>query len=378
MKIVSVMTTASRGGGEYAAADLLEALAQRGHDCVMLTNEPTIVDGTSIAARPLELGPKLARRSAVRLATRWRSLVARLREALEAEMPYDVLLVHYKKEQLLVPALPAHLRRRVVWAEWGPVPSALRSGPGALIYRRAARDVAAVMAVSAGTRESVISAGVPAERVTVVPNVMDPQAVVFDAAARAAVRKRLGIPPEAFVVGCVSRLHPKKRNDVIVRAAQLLDGDAHVVIAGDGEEEAVLRALAQPLGDRAHFLPTPHRTIAEVLSALDVSVFCPSPTEGAPRAVIYAMLASRPVVSTGREGVADMIHPGIGAIVSPENDPAALAAVLRPYAADPERVLREGAEGRRVAIERYDGARIAQQIERLIAPAGADAATAAS
>ena len=39
--------------------------------------------------------------------------------------------------------------------------------------------------------------------------------------------------------------------------------------------------------------------IADVLSALDVSVFRPSPTEGAPRAVIYAMEASRPVSRRG-------------------------------------------------------------------------------
>lgn len=369
MKIVSVMTTASRGGGEYAAADMLDALIERGHDCVMLTNLPEIVAGTRVPTRPLELGPKLARGSALRLALEWRSLTARLREALEREAPYDVLLLHYKKEQLLAASLPQRLRPTLAWAEWGPVPRQLASGPGRFFYSRAARQVDVVMAVSAGTRDSVIAAGAPAARAHVVPNVMDPAAIVFDADARLRVRREHGIPPEAFVVGCVSRLHPKKRNDVIVDAAKLLDGDAHVVIAGDGEEEARLRALAAPLGDRAHFLPTPHRSIADVLSALDVSVFCPSPTEGAPRAVIYAMLASRPVVSTGREGVADMIDGPFGAISSPENDPAALAELLRPYAADPARVEREGRTGRQVAIERYEGGRVAERIERLLTDA---------
>ena len=53
-----------------------------------------------------------------------------------------------------------------------------------------------------------------------------------------------------------------------------------------------------------------------MLSAFDVSVFCPSPTEGAPRAVILGMLASRPCLSTGAEGVADMIMPEFGGITS--------------------------------------------------------------
>lgn len=366
LKIVSVMTTAARGGGEYAAADLLDALAARGHDCVMLSNVGELTAGTRVPVRPIDLGPKLGRRTAASLVLRAPRLLGALRAALEREAPYDVLLVHYKKEQLLAGMLPPRLRPKLAWAEWGPVPRQLRSGPGGALYRRSARDVDVILAVSAGTRDSLVAAGLDGARIEVVPNVMDPDAVVFDAEARAAVRGQLGIPTGAFTVGCVSRLHPKKPLDVLVRAVQRLDAGTHLVIAGDGETEASLRSLAAPLGERAHFLPTPHRRIGEVLSALDVSVFCPSPTEGAPRAVIYAMLAERPVVSSGPEGVADMIEPGTGAIVLPEHDDAALAACLAQYERDPERVAREGAAGRALAIERYDGARIAARIETLL------------
>jgi glycosyltransferase involved in cell wall biosynthesis len=367
LKIVSVMTTAARGGGEYAAADMLDALAARGHECVMLSNVPELTAGTRVPVHPIDLGPKLGRRTAAGLVLRAPLLLRALRRALEREAPYDALLVHYKKEQLLAAALPRRLRPKLVWAEWGPVPHQLRSGPAGALYRRAARDVDVILAVSAGTRDSLVEAGIDPGRIEVVPNVMDPDAVVFSAEARRTVRERLGIPPDAFTVGCVSRLHPKKPLDVLIRAVLRMDDSVHLVIAGDGETEAALRELAAPLGERAHFLPTPHRKIGEVLSALDVSVFCPSPTEGAPRAVIYAELASRPVVSTGPEGVRDMIEPGTGAIVAPEHDDAALAAVLDEYRRDPERVEREGAAGRRLAVERYDGARIAARIEELLA-----------
>ncbi len=122
------------------------------------------------------------------------------------------------------------------------------------------------------------------------------------------MREQLGIPADAFVVGCVSRFHRKKRNDVVVQAVSELESPrAHLILAGGGETEAQLRELAAPLGERAHFIPTPGSEIADVMSAFDVSVFCPSPTEGAPRAVILGMLASRPCLSTGAEGVADMI-----------------------------------------------------------------------
>ena len=153
---------------------------------------------------------------------------------------------------------------------------------------------------------------------------------------RARVRDQLGIPEQAFVVGCISRFHPKKRNDVVVRAVcELEDENVHLILGGSGETESELRRLAEPLGERAHFIPTPGAEVADVLSAFDVSVFCPSPTEGAPRAVILGMLASRPCLSTGAEGVADMIMPEFGGITSNENDPDALRSLISRYLGDP-------------------------------------------
>ena len=147
-----------------------------------------------------------------------------------------------------------------------------------------------------------------------------------------------------------------------------LGDGAHLVLAGTGDSEAELRARAEPLGERAHFLPTPGAAVGDVLSAFDVSVCCPSPKEGQPRAVILGMLAERPSVSTAPAGVEDLIEEGLGAIVSPENDPEALAAVLRRYEGDPERVRREGALGARRAVERFDSARVAERAERLLEP----------
>ena len=77
---------------------------------------------------PVAIGPKLSTRTWTGLALRWPLLLARLRRALEEQMPYDVLLVHYKKEQLMAGMLPARLRATDVWAEWGPVPFPLRRG----------------------------------------------------------------------------------------------------------------------------------------------------------------------------------------------------------------------------------------------------------
>ena len=364
------MTTDSSGGAEFAAVEMLEALRQRGHDTVMLTDVPAMARDTEVRVSPISLGPKLSTGSWIGLMLRWPRLRAGLREALAAQAPYDVLMVHYKKEQLLAGMLPAELRRTLVWAEWGPVPFPLRKGLPRRAYLRAGERAKLVMAISEGTRHSVADVGVPLEKIVVVPNVMRADEIRFTEEGRARVRGELGIPADAFVVGCISRFHFKKRNDVVVNATIALDDPrVHLILAGNGDTEPELRQLAAPLGERVHFIDTPGAEVPDVLSAFDVSVFCPSPTEGAPRATILGMLASRPCLSTGAEGVADMIMPEFGGISTPENDPEALRALIAPYLQDPERVAREGAAARAYAEQTYAAPVVAEQIERLLADA---------
>ena len=368
MKIVSVMTTSSAGGAEFAAVEMLDALAARGQDVVMVSDLPGIGRDRRVRVAPVDIGPKLSLRSWRGLLAGWPGHVWRLRRALEREMPYDVLMVHYKKEQLMTLSLPRDLRAKTVWAEWGPVPFEFRSGLPRRAYLQAARRAEVVMAVSAGTKESVEAVGVPARKVEVVPNVVDVEAIRFSEEGRRSVRERLGIPPDAFVVGCVSRFHPKKRNDVVVDAVLALDDPrVHLVMAGAGQTEAPLRAQSGPLDGRVHFVPTPTSDVNEVMSAFDVSVFCPSPTEGAPRATILGMLVERPCLSTGAEGVADIISPEFGAITHPENDPDALAELLRSYLDDPGLGERQGRAGRTWAERQYARDVVAEQIERLLA-----------
>jgi glycosyltransferase involved in cell wall biosynthesis len=351
---------------------MLEALRKRGNETVMHTDMPGIGRDTGVQVSPISLGPKLSTTSWVKLALSWPRLLWQLRSALSAHSPYDVLLVHYKKEQLMAAMLPRSLRSTIVWSEWGPVPFPLRKGVPRQAYLAAAKRAALVMAVSAGTRRSVSDVGVEQAKVIVVPNVLRVDDIQYTEQGRARVRAELGIPSDAFVVGCISRFHPKKRNDVVVDAVLALDDPSvHLILAGAGETEDALRAQSAPLGDRVHVIPTPRDDVADVLSAFDVSVFCPSPTEGAPRATILGMLAARPCLATGPEGVADMIMPEFGAITDPPDDPASLVAVLRRYLEDPALGPAQGAAARAWAEQTYAAPVVAARIEELLLGAGA-------
>jgi glycosyltransferase involved in cell wall biosynthesis len=362
-RIVSVMTTGERGGAEYANVDLLNALAQRGHDVVLLTNLLDLANGTRVPVREVDLGPKLARRSAASVVFQSPLILLRLARALHAERPVEAVLLHFKKEQLLCALLPSRLTGRIVWAEWGKVPVQLRRGLGGLLYRLAARRARRIMAVSEGTRQSVVDVGVVRAKVEVVPNLVDVHAVEFDSAARDRLRGLWGVGEQTLVMGCISRFQSRKRNDVVIDAMGYLDGDVLLVMAGEGEEEAALRARATPHGERVRFEPNVRGHVEQFLSACDLLVFAPSPTEGEPRVIVMAQLVGVPVVATGPEGADGLIPAGGGMIVSPAHDPRSLASALEIYRDDRERCRRDGQVARAATLESHAPERTLRSVE---------------
>jgi glycosyltransferase involved in cell wall biosynthesis len=374
-RVVSLLTSNERGGAEYANVDLLVKLAERGHEVVLMTNLPEIAAGTQLTVREIDLGPKLSRSSVARITLLAPVILARLARALYVERPVGTLLLHFKKEQLLCSLLPSRLTGMIVWAEWGPLPPQMRRGPARWAYALAARRARSVMAISQGTARTVVEAGVPASRVELVPSVVDAEEVSFDAIGRARLREEWGVDNRTLVVGCVSRFQRRKRNDVIIDALAHLNGDVLLVLAGEGEQEAALRARAAPYGDRVRFAPNVRGHVQAFLSACDLLVFAPSPTEGEPRAIVLAQLVGVPVIATDSEGAEGLIAEGGGTIVSPSHDPKALAATIDAYRVDPESRLREGYTAREKVLKSHDRERTLESVERVFGLSGEPADT---
>jgi glycosyltransferase involved in cell wall biosynthesis len=147
-------------------------------------------------------------------------------------------------------------------------------------------------------------------------------------ARRAKARAQLGLRFEGPLLVAVGNLYPVKDHANLLRAAALLEG-APVAIAGRGEEEANLLALANDLGltDRFHLLGL-RDDVDTVLDAADVFVQ-PSLSEGLPLAVLEAMGAGLPVVATDVGGVGEAVANSETGYLVPPADPARLARALR-------------------------------------------------
>jgi glycosyltransferase involved in cell wall biosynthesis len=212
----------------------------------------------------------------------------------------------------------------------------------------------AAIAVSGSTRDFLVrERAVPAGRVRLIWNgaPLDEFAPVPRERALA-VRRGLGLPDDAVVVGAVGRLNAQKGHAFLVDAAARLKHVAalRVLVAGDGDLLGELRerADAAGVGDRVVFAG--HRTdVPDVLGAIDV--FCLSSLyEGTPLALFEAMAAGKAIVATAVDGCREVLADGETALLVPPADAAALAGALERAATSPalrERLARRAREASR-------------------------------
>jgi glycosyltransferase involved in cell wall biosynthesis len=166
----------------------------------------------------------------------------------------------------------------------------------------------------------------PAGKVDVVYNAVEIER--FGEPASAALRSQLTGGEERPVVLTCARLHEQKGHAVLLRAATEVPG-AVFALAGDGPEQGALKSLAAELGiaDRIRFLGQ-RNDIPALLAACDVFAL-PSLYEGSSLAVLEAMAARRPVVSSAIGGTDELIDDGKTGALVPPGDAGALAAALR-------------------------------------------------
>ena len=163
---------------------------------------------------------------------------------------------------------------------------------------------------------------------------------------RAAKRKEIGIPENAFMIVSAGELNRNKNTEAIVRAlAALRDENIHYAACGVGPEENNLRKLAEELQVSGQFHLQGYRTdMAEIMAASDVFTMM-SFREGMPRAVLEAMDLGLPCVGSDTRGIRDLIDEKGGFLCDP-HDPAAFADAFRKLKDDPALGKRMGDHNR--------------------------------
>ncbi|MHB8469822.1 MAG: glycosyltransferase family 4 protein [Gaiellaceae bacterium] len=238
------------------------------------------------------------------------------------------------------------------------------------LERWLARVSTALIAVSPEVRDDLVRLGVaPAAKFAVIRlGIQLDERVGGGEGVRTETRRRLGVPPEAFLVGWVGRMTGVKRTaDVLRSIAGLVERgvDARLCLVGDGPERDGLERLAHELGVAKRCLFLGYQDdVARFYEAIDV-LLLPSVNEGTPVSVIEALAAGRPAVATRVGGVPDVVEEGEDGFLVAVGDVGALADRLAELAGDPARRARMGEHGRERMLGRYAVERLVDDVDKL-------------
>jgi len=180
----------------------------------------------------------------------------------------------------------------------------------------------------------------------------------------AELRREIGVPDAAPLVGMIACLKPQKAPTRFVEVAgrvAALHPEAHFFLAGDGELRGQVEAAVdtEKLGNRFHLLGW-RRDVRRLLGAADVLALT-SLWEGLPRVALQAMAAAKPMVATRVDGTPEAILDGqTGFLVEP-NDVEGFADRVSQLIADGELARSMG----RNAHRRLDDFRAESTLRRL-------------
>lgn len=386
-------------------------LAGRGHHVEVLTGFPNYPSGRlyegyrmrpwareyldGVRVTRVAVFPSHDNRSLHRLATyaSLALLATALGPALLDLRRFDVVHVYEGPITLVLPALAFQMIARVpyvldvqdLWPESAESSGMLRSGWGLklvdrwcrLSYRRAKR----IIVPTEGFKRALVDRGVPAEKVSVIFNWCDEDAMRAgeNGAGVAAATERQG----TFRVVYAGTMGPVQALESVVDAAALLQDRPEVefLFVGDGVETATLEGLVASRGIRnVRFLPrqAPQDVIPilESADALLVHLKDDRLTRvSIPQKTQAYMAVGRPIVMAVAGEASEIVRRADAGVVCQPGEPASIAAAVRRLLdATPDEREMMGRNGRRFYEERFGFVSGVGRVESVLASAGENGA----
>ncbi|HEX8907290.1 MAG TPA: glycosyltransferase family 4 protein [Longimicrobiaceae bacterium] len=326
MRVVLSNASVRWGGVHRVTETLARGLQARGHHVAVFGRPGSMLEERMRPIAPFE---PVLRGVDLHPPSLWRAGRALRRhraDVVVALMKKDVRLTAVAARAMGIPVVIRHANDQ-------PLPGGAR---GRLLYG------AAMHVTNAEATKRTILASAPwlaPERVEVIHNGIDP--APFESAAPVP----LDLPQGAVRLGYVGAFEPRKGLRVLAEAWRKVAEtapDAHLLLAGKGQEEEVLREMLDG-APRVHWLGY-RKDVPNVMAALDVLVL-PSFVEGAPNVVQEAMAAGIAVVATAVSGTPELVRDREEGLLVPARDAEALAAAMTEIALDPALRRRVAAAG---------------------------------
>lgn len=359
LRIVLATGTMRVGGTEQQVARLAVELADRGHDVTLVLLNATgpnlsVVADTPVRVIDLGLPPDSQRGISTKLHAVVLYLIGIVRlslilRRLRPDVVHAFLLVAYA---VAIPAaFLAGVPVRVVGHR--NIGGELSSRPRRMVMRLCLL----ISTHATGNAEAVARA---------FPSVAFPQRETQVLRNGVDLPVRVGCPeiqPPRLVQ--IANFHRVKNHAMLLQALARLPHCPETVLFGDGEERERLEQLVGDLGltARVRFagaVPNAKTQLGD-FQLLTLTSW----NEGLPNAILEAMAAGLPVVTTDAGGASELVLDGKTGFVIAPGDVAALTDRLRHLIDDPDARQRMGQAGRELILDTHSWSRLVQAYETL-------------
>ncbi len=357
MRILHVLDHSAplQSGYVFRTQGILRAQRARGWETVHLTTcrhrrdgpDPETVDGLTYHRTRLPRSP-LLRLPVARETLEMRATEARLL-ALARQARPDVIHAHSPVLNA-IPALrvgrrlglPVVYEVRAFWedaaaSEGQSAPGGLRYGATKWLETRALWRADAVTTICNGLRDDMLARGLPADRVTVIPNAVDAARFTPIAEKDAALVARYDLAG-CTVLGFIGSFYRYEGLDLLVRAMAGLaarHATLRLLLVGGGPEAERIGALVAELGLAHSVILTgrvPHEEVGRYYSVIDAFVYPRQPmrlTElVTPLKPLESMAMEKLVIASDVGGHRELIADGRTGFLFKAGDADSLAAVI--------------------------------------------------
>lgn len=352
------------GGAERVMASLASRFVALGHQVTLLTAQwhPNWPTELRVGEVPVV---RLANPSQRALGTA-RYMIALARWLRQRQGEIDLVYVSMLKHDAYAALFALEGRVPVVLRAEGAGPTGdsawhkqANCGPR---IRRRTMNANALIAPSRSVDDELRQAGYPPDRLHYIPNgvaIPRPRTAQMQRDARlalSAAHPSLRLPTDGPLAVYTGRLHPGKGLDVLVTAWRQIANqwpDARLWLAGEGPSRDALEQQIHQLGLDGRVVPAgSFDHVEELLWAADLYVL-PSLEEAMSVALLEAMAAGLPIVTTDIPGNRPLIvHQEHGLLVPP-GDASALAAAMARLVEQPLLAQRLGRAAREQATASF-------------------------
>jgi glycosyltransferase involved in cell wall biosynthesis len=377
-RILAVDQSGVLGGAELSLLEIVKALRSR-IEVVLFDDGPfrTALDQAGVTVEVLDAGALRhvkKQGGSMPKGAALKGLLSLVRATAKRARKAHVIYANTQRAMVIGAIAGKMARRPVVWHLRDIVSPEHFGGKQLAIIKWCARfGLTHVIANSAASAQAFAKlTQFDDKRIDVVFNGIS--AEPFDAlraVPQAALRERLNLPRDAFLVGSFSRLARWKGQHVLLEA-MVLNPQMHAVLVGaplfgEDQYESELHAFvaAHDLGDRVHFLGFQH-DIPACMCAVDAVVHTSITPEPFGRVIVEGMLAQRPVVAARAGGVLEIIDDYENGVMCTPGDAHGLADTLAELRSNDDLRNKLVRNGYQTALSRFGTATYVDGVARIL------------